>query len=386
MRAEWCALKLCYIQTKDMETITVRSTSGAYPVICGRGALRRLRPLLARLDDCTGIFIVTSRRVWSHCGARVAAALPGTQTKRPIFMNDAEHSKNLDTVQGIYRELTRAGADRHSVIVAVGGGVVGDVAGFAAATYLRGVRLVQVPTTLVAQIDSSIGGKTGVNLPQGKNLIGAFYPPQFVIADSELLRSLPARQFRSALYEVIKYGVIGDIDLFEYLERNMPIVLRRDAKALDWIIRRCVRAKAIVVSRDEKESGLRQILNFGHTFGHALEAATNYRRFLHGEAVGWGMLVATIASLVMRRIKMDESMRVANLILSVGPLPGWRGVDARRVLKSMQADKKARAGSVRWVLPRRVGEIEWGVELKPPLTPGAIREIPKLVAAIGERR
>ena len=141
-----------------------------------------------------------------------------------------------------------------------------------------------------------------------------------------------------------------------------------------------------MVSRDEKESGLRQILNFGHTFGHALEAATNYRRFLHGEAVGWGMLVATIASLVMRRIKIDESMRVANLILSVGPLPGWRGVDARRVLKSMQTDKKAHAGSVRWVLPRRVGEIEWGVELKPPLTPGAIREIPKLVAAIEARQ
>jgi 3-dehydroquinate synthase len=369
-----------------METITVRSTSGAYPAICGRGALRRLRPLLARLDDCTGIFIVTSRRVWSHCGARIAAALRGTRTNRPIFMNDAEPAKNLEMVQSIYRELTRAGADRHSVIIAVGGGVVGDVAGFAAATYLRGVRLVQVPTTLVAQIDSSIGGKTGVNLPQGKNLIGAFYPPKFVIADPELLRSLPARQFRSALYEVIKYGVIGDIDLFEYLEGNMPIVLRRDPKALDWIIRRCVRAKAVVVSRDEKESGLRQILNFGHTFGHALEAATNYRRFLHGEAVGWGMLVATIASLVMRRIRTNESMRIANVILTVGPLTGWREVDARRVLRNMQTDKKAHAGSVRWVLPRRIGEIEWGVELKPPLTPGAIREIPKLVAAIEARQ
>ena len=279
---------------------------------CGRGALRRLRPLLARLDDCTGDL----HRFFAAClvALRLSSrgCFRGTRKNRPIFINDAEHAKNLETVQGIYRELTRAGADRRSVIVAVGGGVVGDVAGFAAATYLRGVRLVQVPTTLVAQIDSAIGGKTGVNLPQGKNLIGAFYPPQFVIADPELLRTLPARQYRSALYEVIKYGVIGDIDLFEYLEGNMPIVLRRDPRALDWIIRRCVRAKAVVVSRDEKESGLRQILNFGHTFGHALEAATNYRRFLHGEAVGWGMLVATIASLVMRRIKIRESMRVAN--------------------------------------------------------------------------
>jgi len=202
----------------------------------------------------------------------VAAALGGARAKRPILFDDAESAKNLVTVDGICRELTRAGADRRSIIVAVGGGVVGDVAGFAAAAYLRGVRLVHVPTTLVAQVDSAIGGKTGVNLPEGKNLVGAFYPPQFVIADPELLRTLSARQYRSALYEVIKYGVIGDAGLFEFLERDLGAVLRRDSKALDWIIRRCVRAKADVVSRDEKESGLRQILNFGHTFGHALEA------------------------------------------------------------------------------------------------------------------
>jgi 3-dehydroquinate synthase len=368
-----------------METFKVRSDSGAYLVVCGRTALRRLGPLLARLKDSTGVFVVSSRRVWPHCGLRVAAALGGARAERPILIDDAESAKNLETVRGICRELTRAGADRRCVIVAVGGGVVGDVAGFAAAAYLRGVRLVHVPTTLVAQVDSAIGGKTGVNLPEGKNLVGAFHPPQFVIADPELLRTLSARQYRSALYEVIKYGVIGDAGLFEFLERDLGAVLRRDSKALDWIIRRCVRAKADVVSRDEKESGLRQILNFGHTFGHALEAATKYRRFLHGEAVGWGMLTATFASLAMHRISEPDALRIAELTLRVGPLPSWGGIDARRILESIKSDKKAHGGRVRWVLPRRVGKVEWGIELDPPLTRDAIREIPKLVAAIGER-
>jgi 3-dehydroquinate synthase len=301
------------------------------------------------------------------------------------LFDDAESAKNLETVDAICRELTRAGADRRSVIVAVGGGVVGDVAGFAAASYLRGVGLVHVPTTLVAQVDSAIGGKTGVNLPEGKNLVGAFYPPQLVIADPELLQTLPARQYRSAIYEIIKYGVIGDAELFRFLERDLPAVLRREPKALDWIIRRCVQAKAAVVSKDEKESGLRQILNFGHTFGHALEAATKYRRLLHGEGVGWGMLTATFASLATHRISERDALRIAELILRVGPLPSWGGIDARRILKSMKSDKKSHGGSVRWVLPRRVGKVEWGIELKPPLTPDAIRQIPELVAAIGER-
>ena len=301
------------------------------------------------------------------------------------MFDDAERAKNLETVQGICRELARAGADRRCVVVAVGGGVVGDTAGFAAASYLRGVRLVHVPTTLLAQIDSSIGGKTGVNLPEGKNLVGAFYSPQIVVADSDLLQTLPPRQYRSALYEVIKYGVIGDVKLFEHLERSLPSVLHRDPKSLDWIIRRCVRAKAFVVSKDEKESGLRQILNFGHTFGHALEAATNYRRFLHGEAVAWGMLTATFASLAMRRITDRESLRIAELILKIGPLPAWSAAAERQILKSMQTDKKARGGKVRWVLPRRIGKVEWGIELAPPLSPGAIREMPRLAAAIGVR-
>ena len=362
-----------------METFIVRSKSGAYPVVCGRGALRRLAPSLARLKDSTGVFVVSSRRVWSHCGGRVAAALRGAGLARPILFNDAESAKNLQTLGGICRELTRVGADRGCVIVAVGGGVVGDVAGFAAAAYLRGVRLVHVPTTLVAQVDSAIGGKTGVNLPEGKNLLGAFYPPQFVIADPELLRTLPARQFRSALYEVIKYGVIGDVELFEFLERDLAVVLRRDPKALDWIIRRCVRAKAAVVSKDEKESGLRQILNFGHTLGHALEAATQYRKFLHGEAVGIGMVGATYLSLWTHRISMREMLRILGLISKVGSLDGIHGIQTRSILKAMQSDKKVRVGAVRWVLPRRVGAVERGVIFEPRFLPAAISGIRSLI-------
>src|SRR5271163_1912777 len=252
-----------------MQTFTVRSSSGAYPVVCGCGALRQLRPLLTRLKGPSGVFVVSSRYVWSACGARVRAALGGERMTRPILFNDAESAKNLETVGQICRELTRAGADRRCVIVAVGGGVVGDVAGFAAASYLRGVRLVHVPTTLVAQVDSALGGKTGVNLPEGKNLVGAFYPPHLVLADPETLATLPPREFRSGLYEVVKYGVIGDVRLFSYLEKSIESVLNRERAALDFVIPCCIRTKAEIVGRDERESGLREILNFGHTFAHA---------------------------------------------------------------------------------------------------------------------
>ena len=187
----------------------------------------------------------------------------------------------------------RSGADRRALLVAVGGGVVGDVAGFVAASYARGIGLVHVPTTLVAQVDSAIGGKTGVNLPEGKNLVGAFYPPKLVLADPELLRTLPLREFCSGIYEIIKYGVIGDASLFRFLEQKMEKLLRRDATALDFVIARSAAQKARVVSRDERESGLREILNFGHTFAHALESVTRYRKYLHGEAVGWGMIAAS---------------------------------------------------------------------------------------------
>jgi len=258
--------------------------------------------------------------------------------------------------------------------------VVGDVAGFAAASYLRGVRLVHIPTTLVAQVDSAIGGKTGVNLPEGKNLVGAFYPPKLVIADPALLATLPHREYRSGLYEVIKYGVIADRKLFMFLERQMPAVLRRDPEALGYIISRSVAIKARVVSADEREGGLRQILNFGHTLGHALEAATGYRRFLHGEAVAWGMIAATMMALATERLALMEAFRIVRLVTSVGRLPVVPAISGAKLRSILAGDKKARGGRVLWVLPRQIGKTEWGIEIPWPLVERSLQSLPEIMA------
>jgi 3-dehydroquinate synthase len=223
-----------------MPTICVTSSAGPYNVYCEPNALGRAASLIGRLGDSTGTFILSSPRVWRHWGKILASKIPGRAARRPILFDDSESLKRLETVENITRALTVAGADRGAVLVAVGGGVVGDVAGFAAASYLRGVRLVHVPTTLVAQVDSAIGGKTGVNLPEGKNLVGAFYPPKVVIADPAMLGTLPHREFRSGLYEVVKYGVIADEKLFDFLERRMFAIQRRDPAALAWIIPRSI--------------------------------------------------------------------------------------------------------------------------------------------------
>jgi len=271
-------------------------------------------------------------------------------------MNDAESAKNLRTVETLSRALIKAGADRKSLLVAIGGGVVGDVAGFVAASYLRGVALVHVPTTLVAQVDSSIGGKTGVNLPEGKNLVGAFYPPRLVLTDPELLCSLPDREFRVGLAEVIKHAIIADEGMFSYLERNLDHVLRRDPGGLGFLVPRNVEIKASVVSRDERESGPREILNFGHTFAHALESATKYRRYRHGEAVAWGMIAAAFLGHELRLTRADDVSRIVALIRRLGPLPAWPRVSDSTLVAAMRSDKKARSGVLRFVLSRRIGE------------------------------
>jgi len=359
-----------------MQTISVKTGAGSYPVVFGRGAIRRLRKFLARFDDGVEMFVLSSPRVWRNCGREILRGAGTLVHRQPILFDDAESAKNLQTVGAICRKLVRAGADRRCVLVAVGGGVVGDVAGFVAASYLRGVRLVHVPTTLVAQIDSSIGGKTGVDLPEGKNLVGAFYPPQLVVADPNLLRSLPDRQYRSGIYEVVKYGVIGDVKLFDRLERNMAAILRREPKAVELLIPRCIRLKAGIVSKDERESGLRQVLNFGHTLGHAFETAGNYRRYLHGEAVGWGILAATLLGLATARLDLPEAQRIARAIASVGGLPSISGIRAAKLLPLTRHDKKARAGRVGWVLSRGIGRVDWGIELPEALVARVICELP----------
>jgi 3-dehydroquinate synthase len=261
-------------------------------------------------------------------------------------------------VERVCRELVRAGADRRAILVAAGGGVVGDVAGFVAAAYLRGVGIVHLPTTLVAQVDSAIGGKTGVNLPEGKNLVGAFYSPKLVLADPATLSTLPLREFRSGVYEVIKYGVIGDERLFAFLEKSVEALVQRDKKALDYVIPRCIHSKARVVSHDEREAGLREILNFGHTFAHAFETATGYTKYLHGEAVGWGMIAASRLAARMGLIQTESASRIENLVRRAGPLPDLPTAKPARLVEIMHADKKTRGGRLRFVLSRKIGSAE----------------------------
>jgi 3-dehydroquinate synthase len=343
------------MKSTNSKSNEVRAAAGNYSVVCRRGVLAKSAREIARLGTFSSVHIVSSPKVWLALEKHIRRGLPASIAKHVHLFDDAESAKNLATVESVTRSLVRAGADRRALLVAVGGGVVGDVSGFVAASYLRGVALVQVPTTLVAQVDSAIGGKTGVNLPEGKNLVGAFYPPRLVLADPEALATLPAREFRGGLAEVIKYGVIADAKLFGFLEKEMNAILRRDAGALEHVIRRSVEIKARVVSKDERESGLREILNFGHTFGHALEAVTRYRRFQHGEAVAWGMMCAALLGHEVAGTRADAVSRIVALVRQIGPLPKWPAVNAKEILCAMHADKKAREGKLRVVLATKVG-------------------------------
>jgi 3-dehydroquinate synthase len=310
----------------------------------------------------------------------------GLANHRAVHLfNDAEAAKNLRTAESLSRSLSRAGADRKSLIIAVGGGVVGDVAGFVAATFLRGVALVQVPTTLIGQVDSALGGKTGVNLPEGKNLVGAFYPPRRVLADPDVLATLPPRQFRGGLAEVIKYGIIADPKLFAFLEKNFEAVLRRSPSALEYIIPRSVEIKARVVSKDERESGLREILNFGHTFGHALESVTRYRRYQHGEAVAWGMMAAALLGHEAGLTPADDVSRIVSLVRRLGPLPPWPRIPAADFINAMGADKKTRAGRLRFVLTPRIGKARSYDDIPLDLVECVLHFAPRLATCSGNR-
>jgi 3-dehydroquinate synthase len=349
---------VCYIEKVSqmkIKRIRVKSSGDPYSVVCGAGATRRGAREIAALGSFSSVHVVSSRKVWRAVGKAVLRGLELSKKEAVHLFDDAESAKNLRSVEEIARSLCRAGADRRSLLVAVGGGVVGDVAGFAASAFLRGVQLVQVPTTLVAQVDSSIGGKTGVNLPEGKNLVGSFYPPRLVLTDPELLRTLPDREFRGGLAEVIKHAIIADAQMFAALEKEMEKVLRRDRHALGSLIPRNVEIKARVVSRDERESGLREILNFGHTFAHALESVTKYRRYQHGEAVAWGMIAASFLGHELGLTRADDVSRIVALIRRLGPLPPWPSVSPSALLDAMRSDKKTRSGVLRFVLSSRIG-------------------------------
>jgi 3-dehydroquinate synthase len=346
------------MKSTDSKAIRVRSFTGDYFVLCRRGVLSEASGHIARLGEFSSVHILSSSRVWRALGKRMKRGVPLRSNVHVHQFDDAETAKTLATVESVARKLVRAGADRKSLLIAVGGGVVGDVVGFVAASYLRGVALVQVPTTVVAQVDSAVGGKTGVNLPEGKNLVGAFYPPSLVLVDPEVLATLPAREFRGGLAEVIKYGVIADPKLFAFLEQNMSAILARDSRALQHVIRRSIEIKSQVVSRDERESGLREILNYGHTFAHALEAATRYRKFQHGEAVAWGMMCAALLGHETLKTPPDDVARIIALVRQIGPLPQWPAVPPEKLFDLMRSDKKSKFGKVRFVLSPRLGRAE----------------------------
>lgn len=333
--------------------INVQAGTGAYAIHLAPGLLTTLPAAL----DAAGLgprrLLVTSPGVWQLHGQ----ALRGlTSEPEPILVPDGERMKTLATASRIYDALVQAGADRGAVIVAAGGGVIGDMVGFAAATYLRGVRLVHVPTTLMAQVDSAIGGKVGVNHPAGKNLIGAFHPPSLVAVDPSVLATLPRREFRSGLYEVIKYGVIASEPLLTDVETHLPALFDRDQAALTRVVAACCRIKGEVVSADERESGLRRILNFGHTLGHALEAVTKYRRLRHGEAVAAGMLAAMALGEARGVTPAADRTRVATVIAHCGPLPPLTDLSAREVAAATRHDKKVVGGTLHYVAATRIGE------------------------------
>ena len=350
-----------------MSTIRVTTASAAYSVTIAPGLLRTLYPRLRKLTPAKtpSLFVVTSPAIWALWHEAFLASFPKSEAQQPtvLFLPSGESHKRLATVESLAQQLALAGADRDSILLAFGGGVIGDVTGFLAAIYMRGIRYVGLPTTLLAQVDSSLGGKTGVNLLAGKNLIGAFHHPLAVFSDIDLLRTLPAAELRAGLQEAIKSAIIRDPALFRFMEKNGDAILSGDPAALQKVVTASVRVKAEVVSQDEKESGLRMILNFGHTLGHAIEAATHYRKLLHGEAVAWGSIAALHLSLNRALITPEEFARMANLILRYGPIPPFKiaatpQASAARLVALTSADKKKRSGRRAFVLATAIGRTE----------------------------
>ena len=359
-------------------TITVPLAAHAYPIVLGPGSLASLAELLMaqgiRAD--TRVLLVTNPEVERHYGATCRRSLEEAGfLVQTLVIEAGEDQKTPATVALIHDAAFRHRLERGSLIVALGGGVVGDMAGFAAATWLRGIAVVQVPTTLLAMVDAAIGGKTGVNHPGGKNLIGAFHQPKLVLIDPAVLHTLPEREFRAGMAEVIKYGVIGDPALFGDLEaaaQRVPLggLANRESVGeglLERLLERSASAKARVVAADEREGGLRAILNYGHTLGHAVETLSGYGTYLHGEAVGLGMLAAGEISLAMGLWRPEDQQRQRAVIAAAGLPLAWPALDPLAVLACLQGDKKVRSGRVRFVLPTAIGTVEIRDDVEPEI-------------------
>jgi len=343
------------VQRVHMPAFQVRTPHQAYDAVVERGALQRVQDFVPK--DAGKLFVVTTEDVWRFYGTRFAGHL-GNRRFELLFFPGGEVNKRLARVEELAARMVNAGADRTSVVIGFGGGIVTDVAGFLAAIFMRGIPVLQVPTTLLAQVDAAVGGKTGVNLQCGKNLLGSFHQPLAVIIDPEVLSSLPEREYRAGLFEVIKCGVIRDPQLFELLENRAEEVLRLQPGVVDELISAAVRIKAEVVSADEREGDLRRILNFGHTIGHALEAETEYVRFLHGEAIAWGMLAAARLAELCGMLPAVDAARIGKVICRYGPLPQANGVNPDHLIARLISDKKTLQGKVHFVLPTQIGEVK----------------------------
>ncbi|MBV9760994.1 MAG: 3-dehydroquinate synthase [Acidobacteriaceae bacterium] len=336
-----------------MPAFQVQTPQHSYPAIVERGVLRRIASFIpARAGR---IFVVTTEDVWRLHGASVQQQLKPEHDV--VFFPGGESNKRLSAVETLADRLIERGADRSGIVIGFGGGIVTDVAGFLAAIFMRGIPVLQIPTTLLAQVDAAIGGKTGVNLTGGKNLIGSFHQPLAVLIDPEVLASLPPREYRAGLFEVVKCGIIRDRRLFDLLSNETAAVLSLDHPAVDHLIASSVRIKAEVVSADERESDLRRILNFGHTIGHAIEAETEYVRFLHGEAIAWGMLAATRLAELLSLLDSATAALIQKTICGYGPLPPAQDLDPDRLLARLASDKKTIQGAVHFVLPTAIGTV-----------------------------
>lgn len=353
-----------------MRRLRVKSSTGEYAVIVGQGAWRALR----RLKGYTSSFVLTEPGLWAKWGKRFVKDANWAGV-RPVLVPSGESSKSLVMAGHVASELLERGADRQSLLVALGGGVVGDLGGFVASTYMRGIDYVQAPTTVLAQVDSALGGKTAVNVRAMKNLVGTFYPPRLVVSDSAVLASLSPRAFQSGLYEAVKHAILSGPALFGWLEGQVGKLRPKDTPLLETLVARAAQVKVDVVSRDERESALRRVLNLGHTYGHALEEATGYRRFLHGEAVAWGLLAVTRLAELVHVLDPAAGKRIAQLVRSVGPLPPIRGLKHEKVLGLLPRDKKAVGGKIHWVLPEGIGKVRVTPDVPEVAVVQAFREV-----------
>jgi 3-dehydroquinate synthase len=339
-----------------MKTLHVDLASRSYPIYIGTNLLEQAALFEPHLKSSTTVFIVSNTTVAPLYAKTLMNTLSQLgKTVRLLELPDGESYKDWQHLQLIFDELLAHGADRQSMIVALGGGVVGDMAGFGAASFMRGIRFIQVPTTLLAQVDSSVGGKTGINHPLGKNMIGAFHQPVAVIADLNTLRTLPPRELSAGLAEVIKHGAIADADFLDWIEANAGALLACDTDAMAHAVLRSCEIKSAVVSADEREGGIRATLNFGHTFGHAIESGLGYGEWLHGEAVGCGMVMAADLSARLGQINKMDAERLKRIIASMHLPIAPPKLGSQRFMELMQVDKKTEAGQIRYITLGSIG-------------------------------